>query len=77
MLIDADPLRSACQWAELGGLGFPVKEILFNPARSVADWASSVKRVQGQFVIIDTPPSDAAMAATDAGGYRGQARSPS
>ena len=35
VLIDADPVRSACQWAALGGLRFPVRELTFS-ARSAA-----------------------------------------
>jgi chromosome partitioning protein len=64
MLIDADPLRSACEWAALGGLRFPVQEITFSAKRSVADWATAVKRVHGDFVVVDTPPSEDALAAS-------------
>jgi chromosome partitioning protein len=64
VLIDADPLRSACQWAALGGLRFPVQEITFSPQKSVAEWASAVRRVHHDFVVVDTPPSDDSLAAS-------------
>lgn len=63
VLIDADPLRSACQWAELGGLDFPLEEITFAVQRPVSEWVSSVKRVQSDYIVIDTPPADTALAA--------------
>ncbi len=64
VLIDADPLRSACQWAALGGLHFPVQEITFSPQKPVAEWASAVRRVHNDFVVVDTPPSDNSLAAS-------------
>jgi chromosome partitioning protein len=64
VLIDADPLRSACQWAALGGLRFPVLELTFSPRRPVADWAAAVRRVHNDVVVIDTPPSDDSLAAS-------------
>ncbi len=64
VLIDADPLRSACEWAALGGLRFPVKEITFLSGRPVAEWASAVRRVHHDFVVVDTPPSDDSLAAS-------------
>jgi chromosome partitioning protein len=64
VLVDADPLRSARVWGELGRLTFPVEEIAFSSSSSVTGWASSVRRVQADFIIIDTPPSDTAMAAS-------------
>jgi chromosome partitioning protein len=64
VLLDADPLRSACQWAALGGLHFPVQEITFSARRPVADWAAAVRRVHNDIVVIDTPPSDDSLAAS-------------
>jgi chromosome partitioning protein len=63
VLIDADPLRSACQWAALGGLRFPVRELTFSARKPVADWAAAVCRVHSDIVVIDTPPSDDSLAA--------------
>jgi chromosome partitioning protein len=64
VLIDADPLRSACQWSALGGLHFPVQEITFSPHTPVAEWAAAVRRVHNDFVVVDTPPSDDSLAAS-------------
>ena len=64
VLIDADPLRSACQWAALGGLRFPVQELTFSTRRPVADWAAAVRRIHHDIVVIDTPPSDDSLAAS-------------
>jgi len=64
ILIDADPLRSACQWSALGGLHFPVQEITFSPQMPVAEWASAVRRVHSEFVVVDSPPSDDSLAAS-------------
>jgi chromosome partitioning protein len=64
ILIDADPLGSASQWAELGKLGYPVQQITFSANQLVAEWASAVLRVRSECVVIDTPPSDAALAAS-------------
>src|SRR5271170_5095160 len=58
VLIDADPLRSACQWAELGGLKFPVQELTFSMNQPVAKWAAAARRIVSDYVVIDTPPSD-------------------
>jgi chromosome partitioning protein len=64
ILIDADPLRSACEWAALGGLHFPIQEITFTTKGPVADWVIAVKRIRSDFVIVDTPPSEDALAAS-------------
>ena len=47
-LIDTDPQRSACQWAEPGNLQFPVYEITFadQPASS---WVRELRRVAASF----------------------------
>jgi chromosome partitioning protein len=62
IIIDSDPLRSACEWAALGGLRFPVEEITFKGP--VTEWATAVKRVRCDFVVVDTPPSEDALAAS-------------
>src|SRR5579872_7104496 len=63
-LVDADPQRSACYWAEPGGLHYPVRAITFSPQIPVAKWASAVRTVGGDYVVVDTPPSDEALAAS-------------
>ncbi len=60
-LIDADPLRSASQWAEVGTLQYPVYEIALSPERTIEKWVSDVKRIDCDVVVIDTPPSDEAL----------------
>jgi chromosome partitioning protein len=64
VLVDADPLRSACQWASLDGLHFPVQEITFSPRKPVAEWATAVRSIHNHFVVVDTPPSDDSLAAS-------------
>lgn len=64
VLIDADPLRSASQWAELGGLHYPIQELAFPMNQPSVEWAHAVKRVRGNYIVIDTPPFDAALAAS-------------
>jgi chromosome partitioning protein len=64
MLIDADPLRSACQWAEPGGLDFPVQQLTFAANQPVAKWVAAVRRVVSDYVVIDTSPSDEALASS-------------
>ena len=61
-LIDADPQRSACQWAELGNLQYPVWEIGLGDV-SVLQWADWVRRVTAEIVVIDTAPNDRALGA--------------
>jgi chromosome partitioning protein len=64
-LIDSDPQRSACQWAETGNLQFPVYEIALNN-QSVSKWAREVIRISSEHedVIVDTAPSEEALNAT-------------
>jgi chromosome partitioning protein len=64
VLIDADPLRSACQWAALGGLPFAVQDLAFSSRRPVAEWAAAVRRIHNEIVVVDTPPSDDSLAAS-------------
>jgi chromosome partitioning protein len=65
-LIDSDPQASACHWAELGNLEFPVYEIgLENSARSaIASWVRDVKRVEAEIVVIDTAPGERQLGAS-------------
>src|SRR5215472_7215465 len=61
-LIDADPQRSACQWAEPGNLEFPVYEMpLGNDP--IPAWASEVRKITAAIVVIDTAPNEREMAA--------------
>ena len=62
-LIDADSLCSASQWAELGRLNFPVRQIALASSQSVKAWVTSVGTVRSDYVVIDTPPSEAALGA--------------
>jgi chromosome partitioning protein len=56
-LVDSDPQRSACQWAQLGNLEFPVHEIgLDNVA--VGDWTREVRAVSADLLVIDTAPNE-------------------
>lgn len=64
-LIDADPQRSACQWAEPGNLQFPVYEIAFAD-QTIANWAREFNRVAAgyDYVVVDTPPNERALGAS-------------
>lgn len=61
-LIDADPQHSACKWAELGHLEFPVYEMALadNP---VTQWAETVRKVPYRCLIIDSSPNERSVAA--------------
>jgi chromosome partitioning protein len=61
-LIDSDPQASACAWAELGHLGFPVYEIALadNP---VSKWAEMLQKVPHHCLVIDTSPNERSVAA--------------
>src|SRR5262245_54136052 len=61
-LIDADPERSACQWAEPGNLGFPVYEMPLGED-PISIWASDVRKIKADVVVIDTAPNEREMAA--------------
>jgi chromosome partitioning protein len=65
-LVDSDPQASACQWAELGNLEFPVYEIgLENFARSaIASWVQDIRRVDAEIVVIDTAPGERQLGAS-------------
>jgi chromosome partitioning protein len=64
VLIDADPLRSASQWAEPGGLNFPVQQLTFAVNQPVAKWAAAVRRIVRDYIVMDMPPSDEALASS-------------
>jgi chromosome partitioning protein len=56
-LVDADPQASACQWAGLGNLEFPVYEIGLDNI-TVGNWAQEVRTIKADLVVIDTAPSE-------------------
>ena len=61
-LVDSDPQRSACQWAEPGNLEFPVHEISLENA-TVNNWAREINSVKAEIVVIDTAPNERQLAA--------------
>jgi len=61
--VDTDPQRSACDWAELGSLGFPVHGLAIGDA-AVSTWAEAVMRFDADYLLIDTAPNDQALAAS-------------
>jgi len=62
-LVDSDPQRSACQWAEPGNLEFPVYELALQDI-SVSAWALAVRNIPAGLVVIDTAPSAREMGAS-------------
>lgn len=62
-LIDADPQRSSCQWAEPGNLPFPVFELALLE-QPVSDWVRCIQAVSGNYLVLDTAPSDRALGAS-------------
>jgi chromosome partitioning protein len=64
-LIDADPQRSASQWAEPGNLQFPVYEVAFT-GQTVLSWHRELIRIAANYsyVIVDTAPSEQALGAS-------------
>jgi chromosome partitioning protein len=51
----------------MGGAGrahFPIQEIAFSSQKSVAEWASAVRSIHNDFIVVDTPPSDDSLAAS-------------
>jgi chromosome partitioning protein len=64
-LIDADPQRSASQWAEPGKLRFPVYEIAF-AGQTIANWMHELNRVAAvyDYVVVDTAPNERALGAS-------------
>jgi chromosome partitioning protein len=62
-LIDADPQRSASEWAQPGNLRFPVYEMPL-AGDTVTSWAKRVATVKTEWVVIDTAPSERDVGAT-------------
>jgi chromosome partitioning protein len=64
-LIDTDPQRSACQWAEPGNLHFPVYEIALAD-QSVLNWVRELNRVaEGHgYAVVDTASGERALSAS-------------
>ena len=64
-LIDADPQRSACHWAEPGNLQFPVYEIALAD-QAVSSWSCKLNEVAAEYgyVVVDTAPSARAYVAS-------------
>lgn len=64
-LIDADPQRSACRWAEPGKLQFPVYEIALND-QVVSSWIRELNEVAAdyEYAVVDTAPSARAYVAS-------------
>jgi chromosome partitioning protein len=66
VLVDGDPHRSLCQWAEPGNLEFPVYEIGLAPDQPVVGWARDVRKIKDEIVMIDTAPGEREMGASAA-----------
>ena len=64
-LIDADPQRSACQWAEPGNLQFPVYELTLAD-QSVLNWVRELRQIaeNHNYLVVDTAPSERALGAS-------------
>jgi chromosome partitioning protein len=60
-LVDADPQRSACLWAEPGHLNFDVLEA--SPRESVAQWAQKIGALPQTYLIMDCAPQDRVLGA--------------
>jgi chromosome partitioning protein len=61
-LIDADPQRSACVWAELGQLNFDVHEMSLRDD-PVPQWAQKIRDLPHTHVIMDCAPHDRVLGA--------------
>ena len=64
-LVDADPQRSACQWAEPGNLQFPVYELALGE-QTIRNWVGDIRQVAQRhyYVVLDTAPSERALGAS-------------
>jgi chromosome partitioning protein len=62
-LIDSDPQASACHWAQLGNLEFPVYQMALG-SQTVPVWVRAVETVSADFVVVDTAPNDRALGAS-------------
>jgi chromosome partitioning protein len=59
-VIDADPQKSAVEWAAPGRLPFPVSDIAIRNGHA-SDWVKRIQTSPGEVTIIDTPPNEYAM----------------
>ena len=64
-VIDADPQRSAAEWAALGQLPFAVSELPLEVG-GAANWAQMIRSLPDTITIIDTPPHEYAVGAAAA-----------
>ncbi|MGJ5206483.1 AAA family ATPase [Bradyrhizobium sp. HKCCYLR20261] len=62
-LVDVDPQRSACHWAELGNLEMPVYEMGLDEM-PVAAWAREIRQIKANLLVLDTAPTEREMGAT-------------
>ena len=60
-LVDADPQRSACLWAEPGHLNFDVRELSLGEL--VPQWAQIVRGLPHTHVVLDCAPHDRVLGA--------------
>ena len=60
-LVDADPQRSACIWAELGRLNFDIHEM--SVQESVPQWAQKIRDLPHTHVVMDCAPHDRVLGA--------------
>ncbi|MGP0059274.1 MAG: AAA family ATPase [Beijerinckiaceae bacterium] len=60
-LVDADPQRSACLWAEPGHLNFDVHALSLG--ESVPQWAQAVRELPHTHVVMDCAPHDRVLGA--------------
>lgn len=61
-VIDADPQRSAAEWAAPGRLPFRVSEVPLHHGQA-GTWAKLIRSAPGVITIIDTPPHEYAVGA--------------
>lgn len=61
-VIDADPQRSAAEWATPGRLPFRVSELPLKVG-AAGHWADMIRSVPGAITVIDTPPHEYAVGA--------------
>ncbi len=61
-VVDADPQRSAAEWAVPGRLPFRVSELPLKIG-GAAQWADTIRGLPGSITIVDTPPHEYAVGA--------------
>jgi chromosome partitioning protein len=61
-VVDADPQKSALEWAALGRLPFRVSGIAIKTGQA-NDWVKRIQASPGRVTIIDSPPNEYAMGA--------------